>query len=484
MSAASIKVLAVASELFPLIKTGGLADVAGALPAALAPYGIEVRTLVPGYPAVLAALPRIRTVHTLELMGRPARIRSGTAFGLSILVLDAPDLYDRPGKPYNGPNGADWPDNPQRFAALCQAAAAIAHGALGAWRPDVVHGHDWQAGLVPAYLHFDPRAHPPTVFTIHNLAFTGWCPAALLPQLGLPPESFGIDGVEFYGGIGPLKAGVRFANQITTVSPTYAAEIIRPENGQGLDGLLRTRSADLHGITNGIDTTVWDPAKDPLLPFRYTGPHARRRGRNKAALQARLGLAPEPDAMVFGVISRLTTQKGIDLVLENIPTMLALGAQLAVLGTGDPAFESALLDAASRNPGRIAAHIGYDETLAHLFQAGMDALLVPSRFEPCGLTQLCALQYGAVPIVSRVGGLADTVIDANEAALAAKVANGLLFQPVSVDGLASALHRAAVLWTDRDAWAHLQRNGMRAEVGWLGPAAAYAKIFRTLVVNF
>jgi len=480
MSLMTLKVLAVASELYPLIKTGGLADVAGALPAALAPHGIEVRTLVPGYPAVLAALPRARTLHTLQLMGGPARIRSGTAAGLSVLVLDAPHLYDRPGKPYNGPDGADWPDNPQRFAALCQAAAAIAHGALGAWRPDAVHGHDWQAGLVPAYLHFDPRPHPPVVFTIHNLAFTGWCPAELLPQLGLPPESFGIDGVEFYGGIGPLKAGVRLADQVTTVSPTYAAEITLQENGQGLDGLLRSRAADLHGITNGIDTAVWDPAKDPLLPFRYTGAHARRRGRNKAALQARLSLDPEPDTLVFGLVSRLTSQK----VLETIPTLLELGAQLAVLGTGDPAFESTLLDVAARHPGRIATHIGYDESLAHLFQAGMDALLAPSRFEPCGLTQLCALHYGAVPIVSRVGGLADTIIDANEAALSAKVANGLQFQPVSAEGLGAALRRAAILWADKDAWAHLQRNGMRAEVGWMGPGAAYAKIFRTVVVNF
>lgn len=474
-----MKALAVASECFPLVKTGGLADVVGALPAALAPHGIEVRTLLPGYPAVLASAGRARTLHSMEMFGGPARIRGHSIAGLAVLVLDAPHLYDRPGGPYSGPNG-DWPDNPQRFAALAQAAAAIAHGALGAWRPDVVHAHDWQAGLVPAYLRYDGRRHPPTVFTVHNLAFQGWAPADLLGPLGLPAESFTIEGVEFFGGIGFLKAGLRLADAITTVSPTYAAEITRPENGQALDGLLRARSAELHGIANGIDTQVWNPAKDALLPARYAGPHARRRGRNKAALQEALGLEPGPAPLLYGIVSRLTRQKGIDLVLQSLPALLASGAQLAVLGTGEPDLEAGLLAAAAANPGLIGIRVGYDEALAHLVQAGCDALLVPSRFEPCGLTQLCALRYGAIPVVARVGGLADTVIDANPAALAAGVATGLQFTPVTAEALVTTLRRTQALWADPPAWARLQRNAMHAEVGWAAPAAAYAALYRSL----
>ena len=473
-----MKVLAVASECYPLVKTGGLADVVGALPGALAAHGIEVRTLLPGYPAVLAALPRARTLHGMDLFGAPARIRAGTHAGLAVLVLDAPHLFDRAGGPYSGPDG-DWPDNPQRFAGLAQAAAAVARGALGGWRPDLVHAHDWQAGLVPAYLRYGPQPAPPAVFTVHNLAFPGWARPELLGTLGLPPDSFTIEGVEFFGGIGFLKAGLRLADRITTVSPTYAAEITRPEHGQALDGLLRARAADLVGIANGIDTRVWDPAADPMLAARYAGVNARRRGRNKAALQAQMGLAADPAALIYGIVSRLTRQKGIDLVLECLPSLLGSGAQLCVLGTGEADLEGGLAAAAAAHPGQVAVRIGYDEGLAHLVQAGCDALLVPSRFEPCGLTQLCALRYGALPIVARVGGLADTVIDANPAALAAGVATGVQFVPVTAEALKSALQRVQALWHDQGTWARLQRNAMRADVGWEAAAALYAKLFRS-----
>lgn len=476
-----MRVLSVASEAYPLVKTGGLADVAGALPGALAAEGVEVRTLLPGYPAVLAALPRAKTVLTLQLMGGAARLRAGVAGGLQVLALDAPHLFDRPGGPYNAPDGSDWPDNPQRFAALCQAAASVALGSLGAWQPDVVHAHDWQAGFTAAYLAYGPRPAPPCVFTVHNLAFQGWCPAGLLGELGLPPESFTIEGVEFYGGISPLKAGLRLADRVTTVSPGYAAEITRPENGQGLDGLLRARGAALSGIVNGIDTGVWNPAADPLLPARYSGVHARRRGRNRAALLGAFGLDAVAEGPVFAVISRLTRQKGIDLVFEALPTLLELGGSLVVLGTGEAALEAAARRAQESHPGRVAVRIGYDEALAHLMQAGCDALLVPSRFEPCGLTQLCALRYGAVPVVARVGGLADTVVDGNPAALAAGVATGLQFLPVDGEGLGVALRRAVALYQDPAAWARLQRNAMRAEVGWAGPAASYAALYREVV---
>ncbi len=480
-----LQVLAVASEAFPVIKTGGLADVVGALPAALAPHGIAVRTLIPGYRPVLAALPRARTLQTLELMGAPARIRAGKVGDLDLLVLDAPHLFDRDGGPYSA-HGVDFPDNPLRFGALCQAAAAIARGALAGeggpgWRPDLVHAHDWQAGLTPAYLAYDGGPPMPTVFTVHNLAFQGWCPASLLGPLGLPPEAFGIEGVEYFGGIGTLKAGLRLADRITTVSPTYAAEITTPADGQALDGLLRTRRAALSGIVNGIDTAVWDPAADPALPARYSGPAARARGRNKAALQAAMGLAPKLGTLLFGMVSRLTEQKGIDLVLEALPAILGHGAQLAIVGTGDPAFEQSLRTAAATHPGRVAVRIGYDEGLAHLMQAGIDALLVPSRFEPCGLTQLCALRYGAIPVVARVGGLADTVIDANAASLAAGVATGIQFLPVSTQGLVNAIDRTAALHAGAEAWRRTQRNAMRAQVGWARPAAAYAALFRMVV---
>lgn len=454
---------------------------AGALPAALAPLGVHVRTMLPGYRAVLAALPRGRLVLSLpDLMGGPARIRAGTAGGLELLVLDAPHLYDRDGGPYGAPDGADWPDNPQRFAALCQAAAVVARGAIPSWRPDVVHAHDWQAGFTSAYLAYGDGKRVPSVFTVHNLAFQGFAPASMLGVLGLPPESFTMDGVEFYGGISPLKAGLRLADRITTVSPTYAEEIQRPEDGQGLDGLLRARRAVLSGIANGIDTAVWDPARDPLLPARFAGVTARGRGKNKAALQAAFGLERDPHALLFGLVSRLTGQKGIDLVVEAMPELLRLGGQLAVIGTGEPSLERALVAGADAAPGRIGVRIGYDEAVAHLIQAGCDALLVPSRFEPCGLTQLCALRYGAIPVVSRVGGLADTVIDANPAARAAGVATGVQFLPVSGDGLAAALRRVADLWAEPAVWTRMQRNGMRADVGWSGPAAAYAELYRAV----
>ncbi len=445
--------------------------------------GVEVRTLLPGYRAVLAALPRTRTLHTFDdLFGGPARLRGGKAGGLDVLVLDAPHLFDRDGGPYSGPDG-EWTDNPQRFAALGRAGAAVARGALGAWQPELVHSHDWQAGWTQAYLAYDGLPHMPSVFTVHNLAFQGWCPADMLGVLGLPPESFHVEGVEFYGGISPLKAGLRLADAITTVSPTYADEITRPAEGQGLDGLLRTRFADLVGIVNGIDTSEWDPAKDRFLPARFSGPAVRRRGRNKAALQQQLGLDLEPGTLLFGIVSRLTGQKGIDLVLATLPDLLAAGAQLAVVGSGERGLEEAMLAASAQHPGRVGVHVGYDESLARLIQAGSDAILVPSRFEPCGLVQLCALRYGAIPVVSRVGGLADTVVDANPAALAAGVATGVQFLPVDAAGLGYAVRRTAALWSDQTAWLRLQRNAMRAEVGWSAAADVYSRLFNTILGN-
>jgi starch synthase len=477
-----LDVLSVASEIFPLIKTGGLADVIGALPAALAEQGVAVRTLIPGYPAVIEGIDQAQTVRTeTDLFGGEARLLAARAAGLDLLVLDAQYLYARPGNPYLGPDGRDWPDNTVRFAALAQVAADICGGALQGYAPEVLHAHDWQTGLAPAYLHYRGAARPGTVMTVHNLAFQGKAPRDLLASLGLPPRSYAIEGVEFYGEISLLKAGLQFADRITTVSPTYAAEICTDEAGMGFAGLLRDRSNVLSGILNGIDTAIWNPACDSLLAASFDRTTLAKRAANKAALQARLGLAQEEAAPLFGVVSRLSWQKGTDLVLTCLPVLRALGAQLALVGAGDAELEAGFRTEAARTPDRIGCVIGYDEALAHLVQAGADALLVPSRFEPCGLTQLCALRYGAVPVVARVGGLADTVIDANVAALAAGVATGVQFAPVNASMLEMALHRAVALYHEPSIWHTLQENGMAAEVSWRGPARQYAALYRALV---
>jgi starch synthase len=477
-----LTVLTVASEVFPLIKTGGLADVIGALPAALAKEGIAVTTMVPGYPAVITALSKPTTVHTYdELLGGPARILKGKAAGLELLVLDAPHLFDRPGNPYSGPNGKDWPDNPIRFAALSAAAADVGRGVIKNFRPDVVHAHDWQAGLVPAYLHYGGGARPKTIMTVHNLAFQGQYAPELLSQIGLPPSAFSVDGVEYYGSIGYLKAGLQLCDHITTVSPTYASEIRSVEHGMGLHGLLRSRADVLSGILNGIDTTVWDPSEDELIAKTFDSRRLIARGANKAALQEKFGLAVDPDALLVGIVSRLTWQKGMDLLLEAMPYFEQYKVQLVILGAGDKTLEGGITAAAKARPQMIAAEIGYDEAMAHLIQAGADALLVPSRFEPCGLTQLCALRYGAVPIVSRVGGLADTVVDANEMALSAKAGTGIVFSPVSRDALGIAVERAARLWADRPLWREVQKRGLKSDVSWGRAAAQYAALYRGLV---
>jgi starch synthase len=476
-----MQVLSVASEAYPLIKTGGLADVVGALPSALAAEGVNVRTLLPGYPAVLAAMDEAETVAGLDdLMGGTARLLAGRAGGLDLFVLDAPYLFARPGNPYIGPGGRDWPDNPLRFAALARAGARVAHGLVPDFRPDVVHVHDWQAGLLPAYLHYDGGARPGTVITVHNLAFQGQFPATLLTELGLPAEAYTIDGVEYYGSIGFLKAGLRFADRITTVSPTYAAELQTAEAGMGMDGLLRSRAAVVSGILNGIDESTWNPADDPLLPVTFDARRIGERARNREAVQFRMALAPDPDAPLFAVISRLTWQKGMDLMLAAIPALLDVGAQLAVLGAGDTAIEAGMRAAAAAYPGRVGCFIGYDEGLAHLIQAGTDALLVPSRFEPCGLTQLCALRYGAVPVVAHTGGLADTVIDASPMALAAGAATGVQFAPVSAEMLEAAIRRTVALHHERATWRRMQHNGMATDVSWRDPARRYAALFREL----
>lgn len=478
-----IRLLSVASEVYPLVKTGGLADVAGALPAALAGEGVATTTLVPGYPAVVEALAASEPIHRYDaLMGGPATLRRGTAAGLDLIVLDAPHLFDRPGNPYLAPGGGDWPDNAMRFGAFARAAADLAGGRVEGFEADVVQLHDWQAGLAAAYLHYDPPPRRPgVVTTIHNLAFQGLFAPHLLGALGLPVEAFALDGIEYHGRIGFLKAGLIFADRITTVSPTYATEIMGEEGGMGLHGLLAGRAGVVSGILNGIDTAVWNPATDPALAANYGIDTLAARAANKAALQRELGLDVERSAFLIGSVGRLTEQKGMDLLIALLPELVAAGAQLALLGSGERAMEAALADLAAANPGRIGARIGYDEGLAHRIEGGADGFLMPSRFEPCGLTQMAALRYGAVPVVARVGGLADTVIDASPYALATGVATGFHFAPGSLASLRAALGRAMAMHRDAPgAWARLQRNGMATDVSWAAPARQYAALFRSI----
>ncbi|ERF86488.1 glycogen synthase GlgA [Bradyrhizobium viridifuturi] len=476
-----IRVLAVASEVYPIVKTGGLADVVGALPAALKEHGVATRTLVPGYPAVLKALASAETLlHREEFYGGPIRVLAGSHDGLDLFALDAPHLYARPGNPYVDPDGRDWPDNGIRFAALSRMAAEIGRGAIAAFVPDIVHAHDWQAGLAPAYLHYGGQPRPGTVMTVHNLAYQGQFSPDMLPTFGLPGEAYSLHGVEYYGTISLLKAGLQFADRITTVSPTYAQEIQSDEGGMGLGGLLRERADVLSGILNGIDIEVWNPATDPDIAARFSAEQIAERAANKAALQRRFGLDPVPDAMLLGVISRLSWQKGLDLLLDNIPTLLSEGIQLALLGSGDRDLQDRYTALARDNPGRIAVVIGYDEALAHLIQAGSDALAVPSRFEPCGLTQLCALRYGAVPVVADVGGLADTVLGFDEAAVTGGAATGVKFAPVTSEALAHGLRTANLLFNDKVTWRRLQQAGMATDVSWHNRASRYAALYREI----
>lgn len=480
----SLKVLSVVSEVFPLIKTGGLADVAGALPAALARHDVELRTLIPGYPAVMAKLTEAAPAHRFDdLFGGPATLLAAKGGGLDLFVIEAPHLYDRPGGPYAGPDGADWGDNARRFAALGAVASGVGLGLIAGFAPDIVHAHDWQAGLAPAYLHYAGTRRPGTVMTIHNIAFQGQFPAHDFPMLGLPPHAFGLGGVEYYGMVGYLKAGLQLADRITTVSPGYAGEILLPDAGMGLDGLLNARASVLSGILNGLDDAGWNPATDTLIAKPFDAKTLKARAANKVALKEAFGLEADPEALLFGVVSRLSWQKGLDLLADSLDTLLGLGAQMVLLGAGDADLAGRFAAAAHAHPGRVGVQLGYDEGVAHRIQAGADVLIVPSRFEPCGLTQLSALRYGALPLVARVGGLADTVIDVNEMARSAGVGTGVQFSPVTAPALQIALKRVAALWQDKALWQKLQRNAMATDVSWQRAAGQYNTLFRTLAAE-
>ena len=478
-----MQVLAVTPEIYPLIKTGGLADVTGALPLALAPLGISTRTLVPGFPVVMKAFRKGRALHKYaSLQGGKALVLKAKVAGLDILVLDAPHLFDRPGGPYGDATGSDFHDNWRRFAALSQVGADIAAGAIKDWVPDLVHAHDWQSAMTLAYMRYGAAVTTPSTLTVHNLAFQGQFGANIFAELGLPAAAMSLEGVEYYGGVGFLKAGLQAAWAITTVSPTYAQEIRTPEFGMGLDGLVNMRASDLYGIVNGIDIDTWNSQTDKHLVANYSAGTLNARKANKKAVEKRFSL-DSVDGPIICVISRLTWQKGMDMLVANLDGMIAAGARVAVLGSGDSALEGALLAGAARHRGRVGVVVGYDESLSHLMQGGCDAIVIPSRFEPCGLTQLYGLRYGCVPIVARTGGLADTVIDANEAALAAGVATGFQFDAAQAGSFMHAVSRATAAYATPATWSAIQQQGMKADVSWDRSAQKYADLYRSLVAR-
>ena len=480
-----MKVLQVAAEIFPLLKTGGLADVLGALPQALIAQGHDVRLVLPGMPAIADAL-----LHPKKL------VSVGPAFGAArvdvlvaqmpfshvpVYLIDAPYLYRRGGGPYQAPDGSEWSDNLQRFGLLGWVAAHLAAGELDPeWAPDLVHAHDWHAGMTCAYMAQHPGTTAKSIYTVHNLAYQGLFPPSEFPQLGLPQRFMTPEALEYHGQLSFMKAGLRYAHRVTTVSPTYAREIATNEFGAGLDGVIRSRGADVSGILNGVDPAVWDPSVDTAIAQRYDKLELGGKARCKAALQAHFKLAVEPEAPLFTLVSRLTSQKGLDLVLGAMPALLHQGAQFVVQGTGDPALEDAFKRAGAEHPNRVAVYIGYDEGQAHRLIAGADLILVPSRFEPCGLTQLYGLRYGTVPVVRRVGGLADTVVDATDATLAGDTATGFSFDHATTTSLEQACQRALALYREPRRWQQVMLRGMAQDFSWAHAATAYGALYRSL----
>lgn len=488
MQHVATRVLFAVSEAYPLTKTGGLGDVGYSLPHALHRVGADVRLVMPAYRAVLMQLSSLRILGwlTLQGAGKQHSVRilevQPDGFAFPVWLVDCAELFDRPGNPYVQADGQDWPDNAERFTVLAHAVVAMAQDMLHVgWRAEVVHANDWQTGLVPALLADVPH-RPKTVFTIHNLSFGGHFPLETFRDLDLPYQWWGVNGVEFYGGFSMLKAGIVFADAVTTVSPTYAYEICTADYGHGLQGVLQISRYKLHGILNGIDETVWNPETDPYLAAHYSA-QRRQPGKslNKQALLRHFDMHDCENALhapVIGLVSRLVEQKGIDLILEALPYWLEhTEARFIVVGSGQVGYEYQLRKLASQHPLRIGVYIGYDEMLAHLVEAGADMFLMPSRFEPCGLNQMYSLRYGTPPVVYRTGGLADTVFDAGDDHLNNDIANGFVFDELSVAGLIGAVARALDKYAQPRVWQTLQRTGMKQSFGWERSAMTYLALY-------
>ena len=477
-----LRVLFAASEVQPLVKTGGLADVSGSLPPALRRAGVDARVLLPAYPGVIEQIAGEPVGGELKPLphGPLARLYQGTLPGddTPVYALACPALYERPGGPYVDPDGRDWPDNALRFGMLSRVAALFGcEGGLAHWFADVIHANDWQTGLSAAQLAYMPEARARIVLTVHNIAFQGNFPRETLTDLALPPLSFGLNGVEYFGRVSFLKAGLVYADHIVAVSPTYAQEVQTSAFGSGMEGVVAARRDRLSGVLNGIDVRAWDPARDPHLPQPYGPDSLDEKAVNRHALQERFGLAPDPAQAVLGMVTRLTWQKGVDLVLELLPTLLRQPVQVVLLGAGDRAYEARWRRAAEDFPGRVGVLIGYDEPLAHLVEGGADAFLMPSRFEPCGLNQMYSMRYGTPPIVRQTGGLADSVVDTTPATLDDGTATGFVFQGATEVELLAAIHRALLAQRDRANWRAVQRNGMSADFSWDRSAAEYVALY-------
>ncbi len=479
---AEIKVLFVTSEVAPLIKTGGLADVSGALPAALREIDVDVRLLVPGYPQVLAKLGPNEVVARFDEGDLPGFPPSRLIFsimknGVPLLVLDCPDLYQREGGPYSDTGGQDWVDNPLRFGLLSKMAAVLGSDASPlSWRPELVHGNDWQTGLAGVYLSVAKGAVP-NIITIHNLAFQGNFRPRKVQVLGLPPESFNINGIELYGNMSFLKAGLFYAYHITTVSPNYAMEIQGESLGFGLQGLLTSRREDVTGILNGIDTDEWNPDTDRHLPSHFSLSRMAGKAQCKQALQIRMGLEIDANIPLLAVVSRLTHQKGLDLLLEIAHRLMALPVQLVILGSGESFMQDAARQLCRDHPGKIAAMIGFDEGLSHQIEAGADIFIMPSRFEPCGLNQFYSQRYGTPPVVHHTGGLADSVVDCTPETLKNGTASGFVFSGMSTDNLFNTIERAVALYHDQRKWKVLRKNCMSKDFSWTTSARAYRRVY-------
>ncbi|MDZ7754597.1 MAG: glycogen synthase GlgA [Gammaproteobacteria bacterium] len=477
-----MNILFAASEAHPLVKTGGLADVAGALPAALRRLGEDARLIMPAYRGVAEAAGAAAITGEMGLLtgAPPARLLRGTLPGsdVPLYLVEAAGLYDRDGGPYASAGGLEWPDNALRFALLARAAALYGqYDGVEGWRADIVHCNDWQTGLTPAYLAHAEGPVARTVMGIHNLAFQGNFPPAVLPLVDLPPSSYQVHGSEFYGNLSYLKAGIYYADRIITVSPTYAREIQTAEFGFGMEGLLAARSAVLSGILNGIDTDYWNPAADEHVPAAYDAMDLAGKDTNRRALEQYFGLETHTDTPLLGMVTRLTWQKGIDLALEALPQLLDQGARLVVVGSGEARYEERLQALASEYPGRIGVHVGYSEPLAHLVEAGADLFLMPSRFEPCGLNQMYSMRYGTPPVVRHTGGLADSVVDTTFRTLQDGTATGFVFVNASAEALQEALMRALILWRDKSSFEALCRQGMARDFSWEKSARAYLSAY-------